>query len=1029
VLSRLNCVTSVTLAILLCFGFGVRAQTAAVASAPTAPGGVLRGHITDPTGALIPGAQVTVTTAKGAAVAKATADAAGGYVVRGLAAGSYIVQAEFTGFAAFVSKPIALEAGQTKNVDVKMAIEQTQQDVEVTADGAPTVSTDPSANASAVVLKGKDLDALSDDPDELSNELTALAGPSAGPNGGQIYIDGFTGGQLPPKSAIREIRINQNPFSAEFDRLGYGRIEILTKPGTDQLHGRGFMMGNDDAFNTGNPFTNNIPAYHSIQGNATVSGPMSKNSSFFVSFEQRNIQDASIYTADTAVLDTDPTSPTYNTYIPETVSGGLFAPSTHTVIAPRLDFQLGQKNTLTLRWQFFRTRSTGSIGSTSLPSTNATSQNIENTLQFDDTQIINDRVVEETRFEYRRASNWETPFSTAPSINVPAYFSSGGNETQSTSGNSDHYELQEFVTMTAGAHAIKFGTWMRDNRQATSASSGFNGTFNFPTLDAYIFTMNHLSEMGTAQFNTDCTTAQQNDPTLTQGCLPNSLTYTAGPYAFSGNLFDAAAYIQDDWKYNRFLTLSGGLRWESQNHVSDHSDFAPRVAFAYALDGHKNQKQAKTVLRGGFGFFYDRFQIADLMNLEQYNGVAGHSQTTTVVRNPTCFDPNSLQTALAQGCTGSNASPETPQIDAITPGYHSPYAEQLGASLERQLTRTSTLTFTYLHSFGVHQMVIRDANPYQLVSPGSYYYSASAGLPRLNPNLGIVDQYFPEAVYKQNQIIANINAQFSRKFSMSGFYNWTDANSNGGGESNPSNSYDLDQDYGRAAFVRPQFLFLMGNYNAPWGLTFSPFLVAQAGRPYSITTDNDLTGDNFFNNRPAIADSNPSNPNNVAQTQYGAFDTDPQPEEALVAPDTLWGPSSVALNLRVSRAFGLGPSTETSAGPSNGRGDHSGGGHGQGGGPGFGGGFFGGGGRGAFGGGPSTGHKYSLTFSAQALNLFNDVDYGTPSGTVIPTLNQTTGIIGPGDRFGESTKLAGGMFNSSTGSAVRRIFVQAFFTF
>ena len=77
--------------------------------------------------------------------------------------------------------------------------------------------------------KDKDLEALSDDPDELSNELSALAGPSAGPNGGQIYIDGFTGGQLPPKSAIREIRINQNPFSAEFDKIGYGRIEILTK--------------------------------------------------------------------------------------------------------------------------------------------------------------------------------------------------------------------------------------------------------------------------------------------------------------------------------------------------------------------------------------------------------------------------------------------------------------------------------------------------------------------------------------------------------------------------------------------------------------------------------------------------------------------------------------------------------------------------------------------------------------------------------------------------------------------------------
>ena len=140
-----------------------------------------------------------------------------------------------------------------------MAVEVEQQSV-TSPTMSPTVNVEAGGNASAIIIKGKDLEALSDDPDELSSELTALAGPSAGPNGGQIYIDGFTGGQLPPKSAIREIRINQNPFSAEFDKLGYGRIEIFTKPGTDKLHGRFFAQGNDDIFNTGNPFAKVIPA-------------------------------------------------------------------------------------------------------------------------------------------------------------------------------------------------------------------------------------------------------------------------------------------------------------------------------------------------------------------------------------------------------------------------------------------------------------------------------------------------------------------------------------------------------------------------------------------------------------------------------------------------------------------------------------------------------------------------------------------------------------------------------------------------
>src|SRR5437588_11078920 len=171
-----------------------------------------------------------------------------------------------------------------------MAIQAEQQNVVVT-DETPTVNVEASGNSNAIVLKGKDLDALSDDPDELSNELSALAGPSAGPNGGQIFIDGFSGGQLPPKSAIREIRVNQNPFSAEYDRLGYGRIEILTKPGTDKLHGQFMINGNASALNARNPFVGEAaqPAYHSVLYSGNIGGPINKKASFFFNLDRRNI--------------------------------------------------------------------------------------------------------------------------------------------------------------------------------------------------------------------------------------------------------------------------------------------------------------------------------------------------------------------------------------------------------------------------------------------------------------------------------------------------------------------------------------------------------------------------------------------------------------------------------------------------------------------------------------------------------------------------------------------------------------------
>ena len=152
----------------------------------------------------------------------------------------------------------------------------------MTAEGGAQLSVSPENNAGAIVLSGKDLDQLSDDPDQLQSDLEALAGPSVGPNGGQMYIDGFTAGQLPPKSSIREIRINQNPFSAEYDKLGYGRIEIFTKPGTDQLHGQFTVIGNDSAFNSRSPFlgTAPLPGYDTVQFNGSVGGPLSKKASF-----------------------------------------------------------------------------------------------------------------------------------------------------------------------------------------------------------------------------------------------------------------------------------------------------------------------------------------------------------------------------------------------------------------------------------------------------------------------------------------------------------------------------------------------------------------------------------------------------------------------------------------------------------------------------------------------------------------------------------------------------------------------------
>ena len=258
-----------------------------------AASGTLRGQVTDPSGAAIAHANVIVTPAATSSTPiKTQTDGQGGYEFKGLAAGQYSLTVVAQGFALYENDNVVITGGQPLRLNVAMTIQVEEQKIQV-SDTAPTVDVNPANNAGAIIISGKELDALPDDPDELLTDLQALAGPSAGPNGGQLYIDGFTAGQLPPKSSIREIRINQNPFSAEYDKLGYGRIEIFTKPGTDKYHGQLQISGNDSAFNSTDPFAGAEPNYYTIQYEGSVGGPINKKSSFFISAQRRDINDLS----------------------------------------------------------------------------------------------------------------------------------------------------------------------------------------------------------------------------------------------------------------------------------------------------------------------------------------------------------------------------------------------------------------------------------------------------------------------------------------------------------------------------------------------------------------------------------------------------------------------------------------------------------------------------------------------------------------------------------------------------------------
>jgi hypothetical protein len=256
-------------------------------------GATLRGQVTDQLGDALAGVSVILIDKDGKEQSIET-DERGIYRFANLAPGIYSLRAARPGFANYDRSDLNLSDGRVETLDFKLTV--TIENQKVTVTNGDSLSTDPASNKSALVLKGQDLDALPDDPDELAAALTALAGPAAGPSGAEMLIDGFTSGQtMPDKQAIREVVINRNPFSAEFDRIGFGRIEILTKPGAGKLHGGANLLFNNQVLNSRNPYAPNRPNFLRLPFFVNLNGPLISNkASFFFGFARRAIDDNAV---------------------------------------------------------------------------------------------------------------------------------------------------------------------------------------------------------------------------------------------------------------------------------------------------------------------------------------------------------------------------------------------------------------------------------------------------------------------------------------------------------------------------------------------------------------------------------------------------------------------------------------------------------------------------------------------------------------------------------------------------------------
>lgn len=674
--------------------------------------GSLSGQVRDDSGALVPSARVQLSGPEG--LNKSTvSNGTGTYSFSGLPVGTYSVQASAPSLVQSQPASIAIKPGK-QMLDLRLSVAKVVEQVDVQDTPGASVSTASAENSNSLVLQGQDLDALSDDPDDLQADLQALAGPSAGPGGGSIFIDGFSSGELPPKSSIREIRINQNPFSPEYDKLGYGRIEIFTKPGSDRYRGTiNYNLGTQ-WWNSRNPYSAEKAPFLLNEFEGDAGGPLGKRASLLVDAQRNMVDNGSI----TNGIMVDPSSLTATPF-----NTTLTTPQALTRVSPRIDYQVNENNTLTLRYAITKANiQDAGIGALDLISRGYHEQYTNQTAQAGDTVVLGN-TVNETRFQFYRAALAETANTDAPTLQVLGSFNGGGSDLGRSKDVKSNYEVQNYTTTVHGAHAFRYGVRLRASTEDSISPQNFNGTFVFGggSLAAVLDAQNQPEMDANGHVITaPISSIERYRRTLlfqSLGYIPQQIralgggatqfSLTTGIPGLSVHQFDGAIFAGDEWRAKPNLTLNLGFRYEAQSNLHDWRDIAPRLGIAWAPGGQSRSGKTKTVIRAGFGMFYQRFALANSLTARRYNGVV---QQQYVVTNPDFYPLVPGAATLAQF-----RSPQV--VEEISSSLRAPYIMQSAVSIEQQLPAKTTFALTYTNSHSVHQYRSNDINA---PLPGTY---------------------------------------------------------------------------------------------------------------------------------------------------------------------------------------------------------------------------------------------------------------------------------------------------------------------
>jgi hypothetical protein len=896
--------------------------------------GSLKGTVTDQLGALVVGASIVIKDGKNSQ-RTVTSNDNGNYEVRSLPPGRYDLTVTAAGFNSLEERNVELRAGKTTTLNMELSIGMLEQTVVVDNNG---ISTDADRNADAIVLRERELAALPDDPDALAAALQAMAGPGAGPNGAQVKVDGFSNGQMPPKETIREVRVNQNPYSAENEYPGWGGIEIFTQPGSDKYHGNGNFNFTDESLNSRNPFAKVRAPYQLRQFGGNLTGPLIKKRDSFAFYINRN-QNFTNQIINATVLD------------PITLTPFLF---NQTVVTPgeslnfgfRNDLKVNKKHTLVTNYSYGRgSTDPAGLGGYSLPTRAFRTSNSYHQLQITETALINEKTINETRIQLGHNVFRQTTKNDLPALFVSEAFSGGGSQVGSASNTQDRAELQNFTSWTAGHHFLKVGGRLRYVRINSVSPFNFVGSYTFsggtgPTLDAndQLVPGAGLIQLTSLERYRRTLLFQRQNLSPTQirllGGGATQFSINGGHPEAQVTQYDASFYFQDEWKIRPNLTLSPGLRYENQDNIDSKFNLAPRLGFAWstflgrrkspppvskstetkaeitpakteATTAKTEAKPAKapagppptnTVIRGGVGLFYNRINENTILQTIRFNGV---NQQQFVVTDPSVLDLfpvippvvalNAFSVPQSRRVLDSDVAP-----DLI-------FRANIG--VEHQLSKTLSFQIGYSHT-----ETRRNQRTLNINAPlGGTYNPAfpTSGVRPMGQAAGNVFEFQSNGRSSSDNIYLSANGKILKKVDFWANYSWNNNRALDGGTSgSPFDAYDFTQEWGRANWDIRHWFTAGASYQTKSGYSVNTFIIANSGQPFNITTGRDTNGDTSFSERPAFAAD--LNKPGIVMTPYGALDPNPAPGQKIIPRNFAQGPTFLSINLGASKTFKFG---------------------------------------------------------------------------------------------------------------------------